>query len=50
MKWVILALILCIAFVAGLIVGYAAGEEDWLNHEQRKRRGKHDRRVEKRRD
>jgi len=38
MRWVILALILCIAFVAGLMVGYAAGEEDWLNSEQRKNR------------
>jgi hypothetical protein len=38
MRWVILALILCIAFVAGLLVGYAAGEEDWLNREQRKNR------------
>jgi len=38
MRWVILALILCIAFIAGLMVGYAAGEEDWLNREQRKNR------------
>lgn len=36
MKWVIIVILLCVAFVAGLIVGYAAGEEDWLNHEQRK--------------
>ena len=38
MKWVIIVILMCIAFVAGLIVGYAAGEEDWLNHEQRKNR------------
>ena len=49
-KWVVIIVLLIIAFIAGLVVGYAAGEEDWLWFEQRKRRGKHDRRVEKRRD
>ena len=38
MKWVIIVILMCTAFIAGLIVGYAAGEEDWLNHEQRKNR------------
>lgn len=37
-KWVIIIVLLIIAFIAGLIVGYAAGEKDWLNHEQRKNR------------
>lgn len=49
-KWVVIIVLLIIAFIAGLVVGYAAGEEDWFWFEQRKRRGKHDRRVEKRRD
>lgn len=40
MKWVVIVIFLLVAFVAGLIVGYAGGEEDWLNHEQRKHRHK----------
>ena len=40
MKWVIIVILIMIAFGTGMIIGYAAGEEAWLNHEQRKHGGK----------
>ena len=39
-QWVIIVVLLIIAFIAGLVVGYAAGEEDWLWFEQRKHSNK----------